>query len=102
MAFVKIDDGNDRFYILPWDRLRDILVGLREAYLAKHNGTRPKKWDNAGGISDGEPRDIHPDGKRFLMIKESAAPVDNSLMEIQADQEPGKNQHCRKLVRGVE
>ncbi len=47
MAFVKIDDdGNDRFYILPWERLRDILVDLHKAYLAKHNGTRPKRWDS--------------------------------------------------------
>ncbi len=47
MAFVRIDDaGNDRFYILAWDCLRDILVGLHETYLAKHNGTRPKKWDS--------------------------------------------------------
>jgi hypothetical protein len=47
MAFVRIaDDGSDRFFILPWERLRDILVGLHKAYLAKHNGTRPKKWDS--------------------------------------------------------
>ena len=47
MVFVRIDDaGNDRFYILPWDRLRDIIVGLHETYLAKHNSTRPKKWDS--------------------------------------------------------
>jgi len=47
MAFVKIDDdGNDRFYILPWESLRDILVGLHEAYLTKHNGIRPKKYDS--------------------------------------------------------
>ncbi len=47
MVFVRIDDaGGDRFYILPWDRLRDILVGLHETYLAKHDGVRPKKWDS--------------------------------------------------------
>ena len=44
MTFVKIeDDGNDRFYILPWERLRDLLVNHHEAFLAKHKGTRPKK-----------------------------------------------------------
>lgn len=47
MVFVRVDDaGSDRFYILPWDCLRDILVGLHETYLAKHNGIRPKKWDS--------------------------------------------------------
>jgi len=47
MAFVRIDDdGNDCFYILSWQRFRDMLVALHEAYLAKHNGTRPKKWDS--------------------------------------------------------
>lgn len=47
MVFVKIDDdGNDRFYILPWNSLRDILVTHHEAYLTKHDGSRPKKWDS--------------------------------------------------------
>ncbi|MCC5903768.1 MAG: hypothetical protein JJT87_17780 [Halomonas sp.] len=47
MVFVRVEDSrNDRFYILPWDCLRDILVGLHETYLAKHNGTRPKRWDS--------------------------------------------------------
>lgn len=47
LAIVKIyDASNDRFYIIPWDCLRDILVGLHETYLAKHNSIRPKKWDS--------------------------------------------------------
>lgn len=47
VTFVKIeDDGNDRFYILPWERLRDLLVDHHEAFLARHNGIRPKKWDS--------------------------------------------------------
>lgn len=47
MAFVKIrDDGNDQFYILTWELLRDLLVDHHKAYLAKHNGIRPKKWDS--------------------------------------------------------
>jgi hypothetical protein len=47
MTFVRIDDdGNDRFYILPWERLRDLLVDHHKAFLARHNGTRPKKWDS--------------------------------------------------------
>jgi hypothetical protein len=47
ITFVKIeDDGNDRFYILPWQDLRDLLVEHHESFLARHNGTRPKKWNS--------------------------------------------------------
>jgi hypothetical protein len=47
MVFVKIDEeGNDSFYIVPWERFRDMLVAHHEAYLAKHSGTRPKRWDS--------------------------------------------------------
>ena len=46
-TFVRIDNnGNDSFYILTWEQLSDLLVGHHEAYLTKHNGTRPKKWDS--------------------------------------------------------
>lgn len=51
IIFVKIeDDGNDRFYILPWEHLRDLLVAHHEAFLARHNGTRPKKWDSLHSV----------------------------------------------------
>ena len=44
MVFVKIEaDGNDRFYILRWETLRDLLVDHHTAFLARHNGKRPKK-----------------------------------------------------------
>jgi hypothetical protein len=47
VTFVKIDkDGNDRFYILPWQRLRDLLIKEHKAFLAKHDGFRPKRWDS--------------------------------------------------------
>ncbi|MBN2466453.1 hypothetical protein JXD38_12605 [candidate division WOR-3 bacterium] len=47
VVFVAIGaTGADRFYVLSWDRLRDLLVGHHKAYLAKHNGVRPKKWDS--------------------------------------------------------
>jgi hypothetical protein len=33
VAFVKSEeDGQDRFYILPWNRLRDLLVGCHKAF----------------------------------------------------------------------
>lgn len=47
MVFVKIgSDRQDRFYILTWDQLRDLLVANHKAYLDKHDGIRPKKWDS--------------------------------------------------------
>ena len=47
VVFVKIEeDGNDRFYILTWVRLRDLLVKHHKAYLGKHDGVRPKRWDS--------------------------------------------------------
>ncbi len=47
VTFVKIEeDGNDRFYILQWKRLRDLLVDHHRAFLERHNGIRPRKWDS--------------------------------------------------------
>lgn len=47
VAFVKIEEGgNDRFYILPWQKLRDLLVKLHREYLEKHDGVRPQRWDS--------------------------------------------------------
>ena len=47
MTFVKIgDDGNDHFYILPWQRLRDLLIKDYKAYLERKDGIRPKRWDS--------------------------------------------------------
>ena len=47
VVFVSIaEDGNDRFYILPWQRLRDLLMKTHVAYLGKHGGVRPKQWES--------------------------------------------------------
>ena len=47
MVFVRIgDNGDDRFYILTWEQLRDLLVDQYTTYLAKHDCTRPKRWDS--------------------------------------------------------
>ena len=46
MVKLADDDGQDRFYIIPWIKLRDKLVKGHKDYLAKHNGIRPKKWDS--------------------------------------------------------
>ncbi len=47
VTFVKIEeDGNDRFYILTWQRLRDLLVKAHKAFLQRHDGIRPQRWDS--------------------------------------------------------
>jgi hypothetical protein len=38
--------GSDRFYILEWSTLQDILVRDYQAYLTLKNGVRPKKFDS--------------------------------------------------------
>lgn len=47
MVFVVVNsEGQDRFYILTWDKFRDILLKSHKQYLATHNGIRPKKRDS--------------------------------------------------------
>ena len=47
VVFVSIaEDRNDRFYILMWQRLRDLLMKTHVAYLRKHGGVRPKQWES--------------------------------------------------------
>lgn len=47
MVFVVVSEsGNDRFYVLTWDQLRDILQDGHKRHVAKHKGVRPKKWDS--------------------------------------------------------
>ena len=47
VVFVRIEeDGNDRFHILTWGRLRDLLIKGYKAYLHGHDGVRPKRWDS--------------------------------------------------------
>lgn len=58
VVFVKIEaDGNDRFYILRWQRLRDLLMAGHKKYLEKHGGIRPKRWESLhSAISE---KDLH-------------------------------------------
>ena len=45
VVFVSIaEDRNDRFYIVTWQRLRDLLVRHHMDYLRRHDGIRPKQW----------------------------------------------------------
>jgi len=50
VVFVAIvAKGDDRFYILKWRALRNLLMKGHKAYLASHGGMRPKKWDSRHG-----------------------------------------------------
>ena len=70
MVFVRIGiSGNDRFYILSWERLRDLVVGHHSAYLSKHDGKRPKKWDSLHcAITES---DLEPYRDKWEIIKKS-------------------------------
>jgi hypothetical protein len=47
VVFVRIDrPGADRYYILRWQRLRDLIVRDHKSYLARSNGVRPQTWDS--------------------------------------------------------
>jgi hypothetical protein len=46
-VFVKLGSyGTDKFYICTWSELCDVMSQHHAAYLAKHNGVRPKRWDS--------------------------------------------------------
>lgn len=46
-VFVKLDAyGSDRFFICTWSELAEIISQHHFAYLAQHNGVRPKRWDS--------------------------------------------------------
>jgi hypothetical protein len=47
VVFVVVGaSGNDKFYIMSWEELRDMLRDGHKRYIAKHQGVRPKKWDS--------------------------------------------------------
>ena len=70
VVFVKIDaDGADRYYILRWGTLRDLIVKGHKAYLAKHGGVRPQKWDSLhSAISE---KDLSPYKNKWPIIERS-------------------------------
>jgi len=72
VVFVAIDaNGADRFYILTWRRLRDIFFRGHKAYLARHNGQRPKKWDSLhGAISE---QTLEPYKDKWVTVERNLA-----------------------------
>lgn len=53
--------GADRFYILTWQTLRDVLVRHHNAYLAERGGVRTKKWDSLHCAITEEALKLHRD-----------------------------------------
>ena len=41
-VFVKLGE-DDRFFVIPWQKLRDKVVRGHRQYLNRHGGVRPKK-----------------------------------------------------------
>ncbi len=47
VTFVTIEEhGNDQFYICTWRMLRDLLIKGHKAFLDRHDGVRPQRWDS--------------------------------------------------------
>jgi hypothetical protein len=46
LVFLGKDGNRDRFFILTWEDLRDVLISGYKQYLAKHGGIRPKAPDS--------------------------------------------------------
>ena len=68
VVFVSIGaTGADRFYILTWKTLCGLLARMHGAYLAKHGGVRPKKW-NSLHFAFSE-KDLLPYRDRWDMVK---------------------------------
>jgi len=74
-------DGQQLFYLTEENAVMAVAVETKPAFTL---GT-PKELFRGyfvNGYGEGHPWDIHPDGKRFLMIKPSAATGDESAAEI--------------------
>ena len=47
-VFAKIGDepSQDRFYVLTWSELQELVISKYADLLLRNNGTRPRKWDS--------------------------------------------------------
>jgi len=68
VVFVAIGPKrNDKFFILTWRVLQNILMEGHKTYLAAHGGMRPKKWDSLhGAILE---HDLSPHLDRWDVVK---------------------------------
>jgi hypothetical protein len=52
VVFVTVGPaGPDRYYILTWRMLRDLIVKTHRSYLAKHRGVRPQRCASLPGLN---------------------------------------------------
>lgn len=68
VVFVVIDaNGDDKYYILKWNSLRNLIIKNHRDYLEKHGGIRPKRWDSLhSAISE---KDLRPYKDKWNMIE---------------------------------
>lgn len=46
-VFVQLGEGEpDRFFVLPWKKLAQIIRKHHADFLSRYDGTRPKRWDS--------------------------------------------------------
>jgi hypothetical protein len=60
--------GSDRFYVLEWSTLQDILVRGYEAYLKRRDGVRPKKFDSYHTVVNEEQLAAYKDNWALLNV----------------------------------
>ena len=69
VVFVAIGaKGDDRFYILTWRALQNLLLKGHKAYLASHGGRRPKKWDSLHAAI--QEKHLEPHVNKWKVVKQ--------------------------------
>jgi hypothetical protein len=69
-VFARIaEDGNDRFYILTWRELCNLLLKHHKEYLLRYDGIRPRKWKSLhAAISE---KDLQPFQDKWETIEKT-------------------------------
>jgi hypothetical protein len=68
VVFVALETrGQDRYYILTWRMLRDLLVKHHRSFLGKHGGIRPQKWDSLHSAI--KEKDLEPYRNRWDIVE---------------------------------
>lgn len=70
VVLVRIDEGrHDRYYILTWRTLRNMIIKIHTDYLERHAGIRPKRWDSLhSGVSE---KDVKKYENNWQIIKKN-------------------------------
>ena len=70
-------DARDRFFVLPWRELCQVLVAGHTKYLARHGGIRPRKPESMHTAL--RPSDIEAYEGKWEILKKSVRPVQSEL-----------------------